>query len=236
MIIFEDGPETNISKLLEHCSNVHISRESFVSGNYNVVGAIDRVNDATIAFVDCVPDNEATISNYNSSVLKASEKKGTVLVIPIPCIEYVVIRYLSTKYGEVQSLAVVHDLLSFSNYHDGYRKSSYETYCKSVLNNNPVSRCYRASRRYPKYAQYYKLDCKCGLPEGGRHFDIALTEKANDLMSFMARYFTDSSLSVGLLIESAKSLYKDMWSSISAHSNVRKSFEDMLWCDQSWYA
>lgn len=107
-IIFEDCCDTPVSVLLRHSvfgSNIIFSEG--VSQIKNKVNALINLDDTFIIYYDFVPDNFNTVKYYSklSYELKNEYKNKNIFIIPIICIEYVIIS-MFIRMLKIQNLKV----------------------------------------------------------------------------------------------------------------------------------
>lgn len=110
-LIFEDNENSAVSMcLLKSCfgSNIHFSNScNNIKKTYNKLNDIYK-NDFFIIFFDMCPDNMDTVGTFNDLYRFVSDKDN-VIVIPIICIEYIVLQFLyCNDFLRNESLKPVH--------------------------------------------------------------------------------------------------------------------------------
>ena len=94
--IFEDNPDMTVSKLLT--AALHPSAVIFSCGSGNLFSKIEEYvqKEDVCAFIDVAPNNKVTLSLYRRLLNKISmlERQHAVALIPIVCVEEVVLRTL----------------------------------------------------------------------------------------------------------------------------------------------
>lgn len=168
--IFEDNVNSPVSHLLASSSN----GESYIfsGGSYNILKTVMSVytkEDEFYVFFDVVPNNVRTKEAYEIFRLTVNEKKlSNVHVIPIICIEYYVLRMLTT-YNYISNNELIRGVVfnfdsgAFTNYVTKIGcNPSVEKVCKTMLRNLHKVCMHNESReKNPLYGLFYMQDCKC---------------------------------------------------------------------------
>lgn len=174
-LMFEDNKNSVISKFL--CSVYDCSFDGFckqvifLNGNTGLRNKIDMLckeDESYIIYIDVVPDNFKSIRAY-IDLEEYCKLRSNICVIPIPCIEY----YIIKVYGDKK----VNEIVQIFN--DRYVKEtelvtkilrgkykSFEKYCKKVLDH-----CLLPCQK--KDGRFYIEDCICGK----QLFDIECISK-----------------------------------------------------------
>lgn len=161
--MFEDKSDSALSKLLACAYNDTLKSEFekviiFSDGDRNIRSKLaEYLEGNIIVYVDVVPDNVHTIEAYKEveDYVLSSNITDRVIVMPIPCIEYYVIKaFCKFEYDEVKSVIDKQNYRDILYSHRGrrLRVKSFEKYCKSVLNN--YLSCFDSG-------YVYEADCYC---------------------------------------------------------------------------
>lgn len=171
-MIFEDNKEMPISKLISYVYEESGIVVHFVGGNRNIKAEVEKnydKDDAYIIFLDLVPDNHSAINEYRKLQLFIDESMyDNVTVIPIPCIEYYVLKLI--EMPDVKEIEVA---LEFGKYKNTDlcvkllrgKCKNFEKYCKKVLEHKTAI-CYR-NEQGERYGAWYHGDCLCGNSKSG---------------------------------------------------------------------
>lgn len=179
--IFEDNPDKGISKLFKLAYPESVAnRIIFAKGRGNLEHQARKyLKDTTnkvVVFVDLVPDNPSTAYTVKILLRLYKEKKYTnrIVVIPIPCMEYFLIKSLSNSALVVkrQSIQVCIELEDYRN--DSILSNriasgvgiSFEKYCK-LLVNSAFKQCVKDKHKVDgvTYKELYvTTDCECDTP------------------------------------------------------------------------
>lgn len=227
MFMFEDSPQVTISRFLVKSDIWPVREESFVSGNTNFIKAISKYSGSHVACFDLVPDNSVTVKRYNKLVEFVMNERTDVLVLPIPCVEYLILDTL-VKCGVIPKNGVVADLLMARPYCESIVAKSYEKYCKRVLDSNEVRQCVRVFRG--KSGQYYEDNCLCDIFTEGCDA-ITVKDKSRRVMSnLVLGLYGNNGVSSKDLLNSCKTFYRDLWCKLSEHRTVKYGYDKLLWC------
>jgi hypothetical protein len=171
VIVFEDKKTSGISRLIERAYLADEYKLYFAGGNENILNVLGNERGDGIVYVDVVPDKPSTINAFNK--VYSGVKGSGLYVIPIPCIEYYMIKtFCDTSKPETRCL------MEGGNYRLNKKNSNgkalatndLETYCKSVLKN--YRGCYR------KKGNFYKYDCFCpNIEDKTDCHEMSITEK-----------------------------------------------------------
>lgn len=168
--IFEDNANSPVSHLLASSSN----GESYIfsGGSYSVLKTVMSVytkEDEFYVFFDVVPNNVRTKEAYEILRLSVQENKLlNIHIIPIICVEYYVLRMLTT-YNYVSTDESINevvfnfDLGVFTNYVTKIGcNPSVERVCKTLLRSlHKVCMRNESSKQNPLYGLFYMQDCEC---------------------------------------------------------------------------
>lgn len=118
IIIFEDNENTPSSRLLSSC--YYGSNIVFSGGASQLsIKIFEKLQeDDVMVFVDVVPNNEYTVSTYRKlkRLYRTEIRDGHLIVVPIICVEYVILKMLS-NYGDcITNNIYVQNLVCNFNY------------------------------------------------------------------------------------------------------------------------
>lgn len=162
-MIFEDSANSVLSRFLcraYNCLDANNCNELyFCGGNTEIISKVRehcKENESYILFVDVVPDNFRTIALYRK-VVKYCQEKSNIFVIPIPCIEYYVIKtWGDLNNNNVAEVFIGHHVkdteLTRIQLRGVYK--SFEKYCKMVVEHCLLP-CQKSKGRF------YQEDCLC---------------------------------------------------------------------------
>lgn len=178
-LMFEDSREAVISKFLckAYGDSDSCKELEFLGGDTGLVGKVEELcmkDSLYVVLVDVVPDNNATIRAY-LDLNEYCMSVNNICVIPIPCIEYFIIKALGDRSVDevnqifegrhVRETELVQKILRG-------RYKSFEIYCKKVVDHKLLP-CQK------KNGRYYTQDCICNKPlRGVDCININLHEKA----------------------------------------------------------
>ncbi len=199
-VLFEDNIKSFPYQLLGRLPNVTVEGSK---GATRIKNMLPELRPTTVVFMDVTADKPSTIHRYNELVDEISSMSG-VYIVPIPCIEYYIIRaffgYCSIEYETA---------LTFGNYKcitKSFNKLStnthnYEKYCKSIVHN--YNRCFRDDT-------FVTQDCSC-LNRFDGCFDLSLKEKTSRLLLSLPVYLLDTDdIAIKKGIEISEALYDIM--------------------------
>lgn len=201
--IFEDADNSKISILFKNCylgNNFHFS-----GGNNKIAQKIKEVyrsnkDDDIIVYFDVSPNNPITINKFNNLCTSCIDRyRGKVKVIPIPCIEYIVLDMLDfydlLLYDNSLYISLWSHIHSFSLNKEDFMSllvslslstSTLETVLKSILNNHSLSCLHnRAS-----LGDFYSKDCTC-ISTCNNFCSLSLSKKAEYLYSRLPYHILD---------------------------------------------
>ena len=252
-IIFEDSNNAPSSILLRNC----FLGDSiiFSEGCHNIPEYIERYieSDDIVTFVDLVPDNMSTINFYNDLVSEYRDfiKRNRLMICPILCIEYIILKMLLT-YGYLTDTIVmdavaldfrsnsIKDLLE----RDKNASKTMEKLMKSILvdiSSKSGKRCLRNSFKYSnidgvmtrkmdsRFGIFYENDCMCDIYRCSLGIRNTLKVKAEELYVSLPVFITGG-FEHESFIKSIGVNFED--NSICAVSNIFKDFYDLL-CDKN---
>lgn len=193
--IFEDHPDADISKLFKSAyNNNNINNFIYAKGNGNLVDKINyyisKTTDKIIVFMDTIPGNKDCYSIYREIRLISIKHNCRVIVLPIICSEYYMIKSIKNKdifkdREEINRCIMKepHITSSLMNHKD---KASYcrnfEKYCKYLLKYNTVKNCLKNYNKEDNInGEYYNESCKCNKAMSDC-IQITLSEKAIALL------------------------------------------------------
>lgn len=252
-IIFEDSNNAPSSVLLRNC----FLGDSiiFSEGCHNIPEYIERYieSDDIVTFVDLVPDNMSTINFYNDLVSEYRDfiERNRLMICPILCIEYIILKMLLT-YGYLTDTIVVDavaldfrsnsikDLLA----RDKNASKTMEKLMKSILvdiSSKSGKRCLRNSFKYSnidgvmtrkmdsRFGIFYENDCLCNIYRCSLGIRNTLKVKAEELYVSLPVFVTGGYEHENF-IKSIGVNFED--NSFGAVSNIFKDFYDLL-CDKN---
>lgn len=160
--IFEDNPDMTVSKLLT--TALHPSTVIFSCGSGNLFSKIKEYEqkEDVCAFVDVAPNNKVTMSTYRRLLNKVSklEKQHKVALIPITCIEEVVLRALN-EIGRHNPLYDYDAAFKTFTHIQLHKESSAEVAYKHILYNISTKQlCFKnANTNNFHEISYYTCNC-----------------------------------------------------------------------------
>lgn len=234
---FEDNSSSKISKLLLSINDDAITMDSFTDGSNNMRIMIKsgELTTPCVCYFDMVPDNPITVKYYCELCDYIKNKDLDIYLIPIPCIEYVALKYLYNKYNSIKECQLVKSVIDFEEYAYQFRLvKSYEKYCKAVMGSNELAQCFRATRDKPGYGRFFIKDCVCDNPNiGDDHcIDLPMCIKAAELIKTLPCYSINvggTSVAYTDVYEKIKNQYKLMWYNISSFRNVKYDYDAVNW-------
>jgi hypothetical protein len=192
IIIFEDNANTPSSVLLRH--SCFSDKLRFSEGNKKLLVTISKYlsEDIVLVFVDVVPDNECSVMTY-IDIRTRFINNTNVFVMPILCIEYILLLFLKEYYPNMLvDNAYVDSLITNFDYNK-IRKlgRNLEKVCKGVLAN--VGNKYSCLLNDVKHGDFYTSSCIC---DRGKHINcdtsVSLSTKANQLYCTLPLYVTNA--------------------------------------------
>lgn len=193
--IFEDNKQDDIQRLICYLYRFMPAVDTYfhwVQGASNILHTIKSIGneDEIFVFMDLVPDNPSTAEIYMD--IRRIYKKGyNVLVFPIPCAEYFMIKALCNLNIQKTN----QELLSLLNEEVYYSSSlldtlenqryitSFERYCKIMLKHLDSECGYKSNNEDRIYdrlkGRFYRKDCSmCD----GCSMEYTLQRKAEELL------------------------------------------------------
>ena len=174
--IFEDNENDLISQFLISMCPEQASNFIFACGNtYEADIVTDLLNDSAesiICFLDTIPGNSCILRIYNDLLRLSKSSNRKMIVLPIVCMEYYVIKFLAGSQTVLST-----DDLNICLEKDFYLNSpllvsdadvqfckNFEKYCKLVLIKS-FKDCARHSGKQTNslYGKYYFENCRCSL-------------------------------------------------------------------------
>lgn len=147
IMLFEDKESTGISQLLTYAYSKTEGFEKYVyfaNGNRNICNKIKEIRQSykdriILVYIDVVPGKEETIAAYYDCIDWVKDNKDEyVYIIPIPCIEYYVVKaFFDKSLLEVQTVTQLRNFRDVKYNYKGKELSTedFESYCKSVVKN-----------------------------------------------------------------------------------------------------
>jgi hypothetical protein len=191
LILFEDNENKPISQLLK--KSYFGDSMQFSSGasrlNACVQNYLKRHNDLVLVFVDVIPTNAITLKTYNELALKYA-KTNNVFIVPIPCIEYIVLQFLGNTFNAIHEQKSVRSLLYDFSEEEllKVRGRGLEHKIKNILNDcRAVSYCFLndTNREGDMRGKFYLSPCDC---EFRMHSSLSLSDKADELYRTLPIY------------------------------------------------
>lgn len=170
-MISEDSPTVASSILLKKYFDI-----AFTSSNTQLVKAIDEYDDSLLVYVDTPPINRKALEIYKSlksySELPRVKRKHSVFIVPIPCMEYMILR--SFRLCDV----IVH----YDNY--PFLNDVYKMWClhKGVRDVPPKTHGYKGS-----FANYERISKALLSNMGKQYMNSELKNSDKEL----GRYYTE---------------------------------------------
>ena len=171
--IFEDNTDMPVSNFIRmaFCDDIVL----FAIGSNNleelIVTAVREYSETIVVYVDLVPDNEETIISYYSLCDGVNDRFNQnslrVVIVPIVCSEYLVLRYLNgVNLTPRRGRKKVLGLLFFTEEYKLIHGKTFEKKCKGVLNGN-LKDCFvnkqvnSGNKKASIIGKFYKEDCNC---------------------------------------------------------------------------
>lgn len=182
--IFEDWEDDILSLFFQQAYPREVVEKQFIYANgtgnikNKIVEALNNGETEIYVFMDLVPDNLNTVIEYQN-LLRIYGDNTSILIFPIPCSEYYVIRSMHKKSVIMvgDKFDEAGDIVRNRRYFldadiidsDTDRKfcKNFEKFCKlflkkAVLNCAKTSECLMdGSTENTMYNTFYKLDCVC---------------------------------------------------------------------------
>lgn len=172
--LFEDNENADLSVLFRECVE-DTSCIYYAYGNgklKSVCNEIAKDNDFVIVFMDIVPDNRTTRKLYHD-LRREFTKAGNCIIMPILCAEHLFLESIKDKpelfinYDETKRClsgcnVADSEWLCELNKQKGFKKTSYEKYCKNIIRFNTSRACLNpASEDIKGSGYYYRNNCGC---------------------------------------------------------------------------
>ena len=168
-IVFEDNEQSPVSKLLESCR--YGDRLYFSEGNdllsLKVEELIEEGYDEFIVFIDLVPDNKSTKNLYLTISSDLDElamfNNVKISLIPIFCIEYVVLSYIKeNNFGTYKDRKILDVYLQdIKKLYSDISGASLEKKYKSLLNGRLSNCLHNIKGQRSVIGMFYNCDCEC---------------------------------------------------------------------------
>lgn len=194
--IFEDHPDADISILFKSAYSSDTVR-SFVytKGNGNLVDSVNyflsETTDMIAVFMDTIPGNKDCYSVYREIGLVSKKNDYRVVVLPIVCAEYYMIKSIEgtdmMKDPEETARCIrkePHITSRLMDYADKARYcKNFEKYCKYILKYNAAKDCLKPYNKIiDTNGEYYREKCNC-QKAAGDCIQKPLSEKAQELLT-----------------------------------------------------
>lgn len=176
--MLEDEKDDILSKLFREAYPKEIADKFvYTNGSGNIEGALLNVmnnsNERVGIFLDTIPGNRDCTSVYYKLRAISDSYPDRVVVFPIVCSEYYIIKLLSSqglmiKHSDVDICLNKLDFTTseiYNNPETGKQCKNFEKFCKFVIKNYAVNCALNTPGRYHEnleYSFYYCKDCLCG--------------------------------------------------------------------------
>lgn len=179
--IFEDSKDMSVSYLIK----LVFGEENVIFTNTNKLLLKEFIKyDDSIVFVDVSPDNEDTVSIYESLMNHDSSR-----VYPYPCIEFVVLAMLFKQGYTVFKDAKDIYIKLLSGVEVKYIDSSLEKLMKRLLQSSYKKCFHNVNMKAPSSKQieglYYVQDCDCPDLYSKNCYKYSLDNKIESLREFL---------------------------------------------------
>lgn len=175
--IFEDNSNADISKLFRvgYTEDIH-KKFVYAQGNGNITKYVMQniyKEDFIIVYMDMIPGNLDCVTIYKDLRTLSYENNFKIIVIPIVCAEYYMLKSLKDKMylfkdeNEVRRcIDKVPHISSKIAKDDRYKNycKNFEKYCKILLKFETTKECIKPFNiKESKNGQYYREDCICEI-------------------------------------------------------------------------
>ena len=230
-IIFEDSPMSHISRLF--CGSSAGKHMRFGSGYRGIVAAVREAladGEGAMVYVDVSPSIQSTGEMY-SKIRNRFVKYDNVIVIPIICAEYILLRML-VHYGYLNDLRKNDEVLD--KFVVGYitelsnglvnKEVSLEKTCKHLIKNH-LPDCMQNSQTWP--GRFLCGDCGCDICDIA---DTAFTDdfkvKAERLYASLPLFFMSGGMEYTKVLDSCGAKY-NITSLEDAITNIDKFYTEL---------
>ena len=211
-IVFEDNQDSPISKLFRGSSAGKDMR--FGSGYRGIRKAVRAAlanGEGAIVYVDAAPGNKTTTEMY-SKIREEFKEYENVVVIPIVCAEYILLRMLA-HYGYLSGLCRNDEVLEkfvvgyITKLSNGLVNTSlsFEKTCKNIIKNH-LPDCMQNSQTWP--GRFLCGDCGCDICDIE---DTAFTDdfkvKAERLYASLPLFFMPGGMEYTKVLDSCGAKY-----------------------------
>ena len=232
--IFEDHPDADISILFKSAySNDKLSNFVYAEGNGNLIDEVNdyllKTSDMIVVFLDTIPGNKDCYFIYREISLISKKNNYRIVILPIVCAEYYMIKSLKDTGMIKDSLETnrciekkPHITSNLMAYADKARYcKNFEKYCKYILKYNAAKQCLKPYNKEDDInGEYYRETCGC-YKATADCMNKSLSEKA---ISLLAAYRYVPS---GRIAENVKNLTeKEIWDIHRALVDEYNDFKD----------
>ncbi len=186
--VFEDKKMANLSTLFQlPYSEARIRTFYYTAGNGELCAVIKQMrkkeNTPICVYLDAPPDNEKCSEVYEELRELTEEEEYSIIVLPIPCVEYFFIRSVQ-DFPVFQDSECVQICANLGYYRDSkfflenrqLHIRTFEQYCKKVLRYNVIPCLTRLQGLGKLNEGFFKHDCLYPIGEEKNRF--TLLEKA----------------------------------------------------------
>lgn len=173
--IFEDNSDADISVLYKKAYDKDIIHKFvYAEGNgrikENVNNYLSITSEKIVVFMDTIPGNKDCFRIYSELSYISRNNNYRVVVLPIICAEYYMIKSIKNKQLFIDKEEVdncinkhPHILSKLLKYPDKAKYCrNFEKYCKYILKYNVNSDCLKPySKEKDINGEYYRKDCEC---------------------------------------------------------------------------
>lgn len=205
-IIFEDDDKSVLIQSYKRFYSQFGVKVIGACGYLNIENVINNIvgSESIIVYMDVVPDNPEIVMKYNE--LRLMYRKRNLLIVPIPCSEYYLIKKLCDPLDKNVSIAINREDYRHTEIvmRYGFCKS-FEKYCKKVLN-NLAKECAKhhdicIGTDLPEWqlmqTAYYRLECaECINCEKEDTLDDKISQLLKGLPIFVKWYKEESVIDV----------------------------------------
>lgn len=177
IFIFEDHPDSDISVLYRSAYNEDILRQFvYAKGNgnleYEVRHYLLNTSENVIVFMDMIPGNRACNRIYNKLKLIARKNNYRVIILPIICAEFYMIKSIRNMNLFIDVQEVINCLDKQPHFLSNLMKDAdiakycknFEKYCKFILKYNVKNNCLKPfNQEQGKNGEYYRSACRCSV-------------------------------------------------------------------------
>lgn len=173
--MFEDSDNDLLSRLFRASySDATCKKFMYTSGAGKMLKEVPKLiqTDDIAVFIDMLPDNANCKYTYDGLAMLQSVNTNRLLIFPIICSEYYMIKYLYDYTNYIDRNQDVNICLDKGDYrkssvyiYNGTACKNFEHYCKVILRRYVLD-CIKHTRFQDgiinsMYGTYYENDCKC---------------------------------------------------------------------------